>query len=295
MNDLYSFPLIDRNDHEILMHKDAHFGGSFTAMISYYEQEGKGAQAEFELKRIRLLHEMEDKSGQSLSEVFLDEEEKKEVALAKQKYLLLRQVYESAKDSLAAHIADLILSEDPDATEEINKIAEHGKSAVPALIELLGQDEFYNPLFPGYAHAPAHAATCLGKIKDSRAITPLFEALGKADFYTEEAILSALTSFGQEAIDFLSKVVAKEPFTKENENASIALLNFPLSEELSKSFLQLLSNPSSHKRPQFLLYLVLGCEGLKDKSLRSKFLGIVDTLPSREAKEEAHLIASKWK
>lgn len=294
MNNFSSFPLIDRNDHEILMHRDAHFSGSFSLMLNYYREEGKGAQPEFEIKRIELLKSMEEKSQQNLSDLFLDEEEKEEVKRAKEKYLYLRELYENKTSGLPILIADLIFSEDIDAKEEINKLLAKGKDAVPLLIDLLSQDEFYNPLYPGYGHAPAHAATCLGKLQDPKAIPALFEALGRSDFFTEDAILEALQNLGNPAKEFLIKTLRREPFTKDNENAAIALLSFPIDEALSQIFLEVLANPSSHKRPHFTSYLILGCEALKNAEQQDLFKNLAKVLPSKDARDEASLIARKW-
>ena len=53
------FPLVDALDHEILMHRDAHFGGLFSVMIDYYQTEGKGVQPQFSLQRIEKLQQLE--------------------------------------------------------------------------------------------------------------------------------------------------------------------------------------------------------------------------------------------
>jgi len=294
MNDFSSFPLIDTNDHEILMHRDVHFSGSFSLMLNYYNEEGKGVQPEFEIKRIQLLQMMEEKSGQNLSDLFLDEDEKEEVKHAKEKYLVLRELYESKSSGLPVLIADLIFSEDVDAKEEIEKLLAHGPAATPLLLDLLSYDEFYNPLFPGYGHAPAHAAVCLGKIKDPKAIPSLFEALGRSDFFTEDAILEALQIIGAPAKEFLIKTLKREPFTKDNENAAIALLSFPIDESLSQVFLEVLTNPASHKRPHFTSYLILGCEALKKAEEQDLFKNLAKSLPSKDARDEATLIARKW-
>ena len=74
---------------------------------------------------------------------------------------------------------------------------------MPALIDIITSEKFYQPLSPGYGEAPALAARCLGLIGDERAIRPLFEALGREDFFMEEAIYSALSTTGDSAKEFL--------------------------------------------------------------------------------------------
>ena len=66
-----SFPVADMHDHEILMHRDAHFGGNFQVMLDYYATEGKGVQPDFEPKRIRELKDLQEKSDQNLSDTLL--------------------------------------------------------------------------------------------------------------------------------------------------------------------------------------------------------------------------------
>jgi HEAT repeat protein len=295
IDEFSSFPLADKHDHEILMHRDVHFSGSFPLMIEYYENEGKGTYPEFEITRIKHLYQVQEKSGQDLSEVFLEPEEKEEIQRARAKYAELKKLYQNGSKNISELIADLILTESIDADEEINKVCEKGSDTLPYLIALIETEDFYNPLFPGYGHAPAYAATCLGKIKDTKAIAPLYEALGRADFFTEEAVLDALQCFGKDAIAFLTKVLTKEPFTKDNENAAIALLSLKIDEEISKIFLSILSNPSSHKRESFTTYLILGCEALSSDDDKKKFSSITSSLASREAKEEAALIERHWK
>lgn len=290
-----SFPLADKYDHDILMHRDVHFSGSFPLMIDYYEKEGKGTNPEFEIKRLHHLYDVEEKSGQNLSDVFLEIEEKEEVQRGRKKYEELKALYDSSSLEIPKLIADLILTESFEAEEEIQKVCDKKEAVVSPLIDLLSQEDFYNPLFPGYGHAPAYAATCLGKIKDPKAIPALYEALGRADFFTEEAVLDALKCFGEEARAFLIKVMTKEPFTKDNENAAIALLSLPLDEKLSKIFLSVLSKPSAQKRDSFINYLILGCEALAALEDQKTFIEVTDALASRDAKEEAALISRRWK
>lgn len=290
-----SFPLADKYDHDILMHRDVHFSGSFPLMIDYYEKEGKGTNPEFEIKRLHHLYDVEEKSGQNLSDVFLEIEEKEEVQRGRKKYEELKALYDSSSLEIPKLIADLILTESFEAEEEIQKVCDKKEAVVSPLIDLLSQEDFYNPLFPGYGHAPAYAATCLGKIKDPKAIPALYEALGRADFFTEEAVLDALKCFGEEARAFLIKVMTKEPFTKDNENAAIALLSLPLDEKLSKIFLSVLSKPSAQKRDSFINYLILGCEALAALEDQKAFIEVTDALASRDAKEEAALISRRWK
>jgi len=62
-------PLLDEIDTLILMHRDVHFSGSFTAMLEYYRNESaKGIQDEVEIERIRFLESPKGSLLQLLSQ-----------------------------------------------------------------------------------------------------------------------------------------------------------------------------------------------------------------------------------
>ena len=100
---------------------------------------------------------------------------------------------------------------------------------------------------------------------------------------------------GSAAERFLIKVLRHEPFTKDNELAATALLFFPLSEQLSGAFLEVLANPKSHANHQLSLYLVLGCEGLKDAKKREEFKTIIKLINNPEIHTEADYLVKNWK
>ena len=259
-----SFPIADMYDHEILMHRNAHFGGSFQVMLDYYANEGKGVLPDFEPKRILELKELQDKSAQNLSNLLLSPEEKVKVKKAKDKYLTLRSVYETpSSGEIPKLIADLILTENAEAETEVANLAAQGKKAVKPLIEIMQSDDFYNPLFPGYGQSPAYAAKCLGLIGDPIAIQPLFHALSHKDFFLEEAILEALVLLGDEAREFLLNALNKFPLTKENEQAAIALISFGDDETTAKNCLHLLQRDDVRANRSLSTYLEIACHGLK--------------------------------
>jgi len=291
------FPLMDEQDHLILMHRDAHFGGSFSLMLDYYSQENKGVQPDFTFDRIQELAELELHLKENLSDVILSETEKEEVRHSIDKYLLLREACSAKEKALIPSlIADLILSEEEEPTLEIEALTAQGKAVVPFLIDLLSHDEFYNPLFPGYGQAPALAATVLGKIKDERAIKPLFEALGKEDFFSDEAVLNALAQFGEKGRDFILKRLQAKPPTKENEYAAMALLHFNENEETSKICLELLQDKNILKNTSLSAYLIFGCVALVSASDQQAFFQLSERSElSSDLREEILLIGKKWK
>ena len=263
MNDIPFF--IDETDHEILMHKEVHFSGSFSLMLEYYENENKGIQEAFDVERIERLAEVDKTSSTPLTLLILTEEEQEEVLRAKNTYQSLQKLYD-LPPSPAQKLADLILSEEEDPEKEIEAICELIPNAISMLIPLIQGDDFYNPLFPGYGLAPAHASQCLGRLKAKEAIIPLFEALPKTEFFGEESILQALFQIGEPAKEFLLSVVKKTPLTKENENAAIALLPFKEDPLVLSTCLDLLELPIVQKKNSLFAYLLFICDSITDKN-----------------------------
>lgn len=287
-------PLLDTLDIDIMMHREIHFGGSFSIMLDYYEHDGVGVCPDFPIKRIKKLMEEEQKSGYNLAETLLPSSAYGIIEDAKTTYLNLRAIYEHpTSPPLSLVMADLILSEDDNPQEEIDAVCRHEKAAVGPLIELIKTEKLYDPLYPGYGRAPLLAAQCLANIRDPRAIPALFGALGKENFFADDALISALVSFGQEAIDFLLVKVAHPPFNKDNEHAAIALSSFSEEPRIAKLCLHLLEQAEMKKHPTLANYLILCCSGLKTTEEREKFLRLKDQFPGM-VKHEFDLIAKEW-
>ena len=283
MNDIPFF--IDETDHEILMHKDVHFSGSFSLMLEYYQEESKGIQEEFSLEQIERLAEVDSTSSTPLSLLILSEEEQEEVLRAKNTYLSLQKLYDIAP-SPAQKLADLILSEDEEPTQEIEALCELGQTAINLLIPVIQSEDFYNPLFPGYGLAPAHASQCLGRLRAKEAIIPLFEALPKTEFFGEEAIVQSLFQIGEPAKAFLLSVVKKIPLTKENENAAIALLPFKEDPLVISTCLDLLEQPIVQQKSALFAYLLFVCDTLKDKNQIERLKNLSHLPLAPDLKEE---------
>ena len=264
MNEL---PLLNTLDLEILMHKDAHFGGSFEMMIDYYEKDGIGVQEDFDIERIKELS-LFDKDGH-LAEDVLPDMAKSDVIFAKELYKKFKSCYEG-KNLLPQKLADLILSEDVSPTDEIESLASFKKEAIKPLTEILLQDHFYNTLNPGYGRAPINAALCLKSINDEEAIPFLFNALGKS-FMVDEAIIDALISFGKKAEDFLCDRLKSVPYTRDNYTAAMALSSFPISDETAQLALYQLEEKETFKHDSYPSYLICICEGLESDESRKQF------------------------
>ncbi|MBA2368590.1 MAG: hypothetical protein H0V82_06160 [Candidatus Protochlamydia sp.] len=290
------YPLADAVDHEILMHRDAHFGGLFSIMLQYYRDEGKGVQPDFTIKRIERLALLEDQLKENLAALFLTSQEAQRVADAREAYENLRAIYavKNPKNIQPKLIADLILTEDEEGEEEVRAIAAEKDKIVPALIQLLGNEQYHDPLFPGYGMAPILIVKCLGAIGDKKAIISLFEALGKDDFFTDEQILKALKLIGDPAKAFLLRVLAGRPLNEDNERAAIALVAFKDDVEVASTCFELLKQPDIQKDICLSTYCALACSGLQDTSQREAYRAMADSLGKSSLKEDMKSIIREW-
>ncbi|MDF2549502.1 MAG: hypothetical protein K0S07_569 [Chlamydiales bacterium] len=287
-----SFYLVDSEDIAIIMHRDAHFSGSFPLMLEYYLKEGRGAQEDFSLERIEALHALEGSSQKNMASYLLSGMHIDRIAAARQAYKSLKDVYTGDDASPAQAIADLILYEEEDSIELCQKVVAYGSKIVPLLISLLQSNDFSDPLFPGYGEAPMLAALCLGKIKDPQAIKPLFSLLGQDDFIFEEMLLDALTQIGAPAQEFLLKQLLHRPFTADNERAAMALARFAEYPNVYEAAKALFFAEENWAHESFLFYLLLILLNSKSSfaSLQERFKALLENPHFPDAlKEEIRL------
>jgi hypothetical protein len=295
-SDFGHFPLVDALDHDILMHREAHFGGQFSIMIDYYKQGGKGAQPDFDRDRIEYLANLEQQLKQNLAVLMLEGREIQKVADARQMYDQLRQIYtiQHPKTLYPRLIADLILTEEEKPESEILAIVSEQEHIVPALIQVLRCDELYDPLFPGYGHAPSLAVECLGRIGNHRAIPFLFAILGQGDFFLDDQIISALKMIGSPARAFLLPILKRRPLNEDNCRAAMALLAFKDDEEVAATCLDLLQHPDVQQDLCLATYLVLGCTDLKDPMKRQLFIQTGTSPLLAPLKEDIREVIQGW-
>lgn len=289
-----AFPLSDALDAEIIMHREAHFGGRFDVMLEYYRGEGKGVNPEFQIRRIEELAELELLTKENLAPFLLTGAHAEKIAEVKKKYKQLRELYEH-EEKMPKLIADLIFSEDQEGEKEVAALAAEGKKAVPALIDLLRTEEFHDPLFPGYGQAPFLAALCLGKIGDARALYMIFGSLGEGDIHNEKMVLRALKLMGDPAREFLFKVLKGKPYGEDNEKAALALIEFVEDPLVASECLSFLQTINWQENPLLTTYLVLVCEGLKDPKEQEKLeeIGRDPALPSM-VRRDIEAIVKDW-
>jgi hypothetical protein len=296
-NDVEQFPIAYSIDNLILMHRDAHFGGDFNVMLDYYKKNGRGASMEFDVERIQEVADTQHAEGKDLSPMMLSGAEAERIATSRQQYKDLRELCESdsKKTAVPRLIAELILSEDEELPEAIKAVVAEKTAIVPALIELLRSEDFYDPLSPGYGLAPTLAAECLGQIGDKRAIISLFEAIGSGDFFNEDIVLHSLKAIGEPAKSFLLKVLHARPLTGDNDQAAVALIVFKDDPEVSSACLKMLQEIDIAKHMPLATYLVLACEGLSNEGEQAELLAFGEkTTTPKNIRQDIAAVAKTW-
>jgi hypothetical protein len=290
--------LTDEIDHHILMHRDAHFGGDFTVMLHYYNDEASvGVHPDFDPERISYLAEVEKGMGKDLAPLILTGPEAEKVAQSRERYAQLKKIYEveDPKNPFPRLLADLILTEEEDPLHEIGSIVSQGSSIVPDLLALLNSDELYDPLFPGYGYAPYLAILCLGKIGDPRAIIAIFETLSKEIVFDEMAVVEALAELGAPAQAFLLKTLKGRPLTQDNSNAAFALTAFSQDPQVAIASFEQLQDPEVQEKPLLRVYLLCNCVVLDTTPYRESFIQMAqDPKTPFELRTEMEAIIQNW-
>jgi hypothetical protein len=285
--------LENAEDRLIVLHREAHFGGSFDQMVSYYESDGKGAQRDIELRRVRELMLIEKERKIDLLALLLSDSDRQLLKQVQDAYVALKELYEiqKPKNKIPRLLADLILSEDEEPTAEIAAVVAEKDKIVPQLLELLNSESMADPLFPGYGYAPELAARCLALIGDKRAIISLFESIGTGDIGSEECVLAGLHAIGEPAKHFLLGVLRAKPWGWDNVRAATALIRFNADPEVSKAALEMLSEANVFKDLSLAGELLLICEGLQSAQDRELFhsLAKVPTFPKELAFDHAYI------
>ncbi len=295
-NEGENYPLTDADDNEILMHRDVHFGGDFALMLEYYEAEEKGAV--LDRRRIQALAELEERLGHNLAPLSLSGAEAESVGRAKHLYSALRDLYEQQRLSPTSKerlLADLILSELDEEDDAVEACVKGGAAIVPELITLLNASEFTNPLLPGYGFAPSLAARALGRLKDERAVIPLFEAIGQGELDTEEEAIAALRLIGDKARDFLVRQLNGRFLTQDTETAALVLSTFREELEISKAALRCLEETHALSRSPLSFYLAAACAALHSPRDRAslKALGERPEAPAL-TREQISEVVAQW-
>ena len=271
-------PLIDTLDMEILLHRDCHFSSLFDEMLDYYKKEGVGSMPDFEVGEIEKLFALEKKLGKNLSSLYLNEASHEIIRGVKDMYAKFREIYElSNPDPSKVLISDLILSEEDYPEKTITDIVREKETMFDQVLPLISSDFFYNPLYPGYGRVPAIAATILQKMNNPKAIPHLFNALSEDNFFTDESIITALTAFEDEAINFLIPKLNGHPFSNDNERAAIVLSSFPENERIATACLETLEKTETPSRPMFASYLIFACSPLKGKENHQRLIDLTKT------------------
>jgi hypothetical protein len=237
-----NLPLFEEEDKLCLMHRDAHFSGSFSVMREYYQNpDAKGILDEIDVERIDLLESIQKGMKTDLAPLLVSGADAEKVALSKQMYKQLAEVAEQNPESPEGKLASAILSE-----EEIDELAAKAPACLfekPKALLLLATSEFFSdPLFPGYGEASSYAIRLLGKMRYEPAIEELFQLIGRSDFSTESALLQALRDIGPAAKKFAMERLSSFPYTADHERAALVLIEFLPDPEITDLFSKILAD-----------------------------------------------------
>jgi len=251
-------PLLDETDKEILMHRDAHFSSSFSAMIDYYrDPEAKGINENIGIERIIFLEKVQQGLKKDLAPILIGGRDAEKVAIAKKMYRELAEV--STASSPEGKLAEALLSE-KSVEESVEELLPIVANRPEMLTPLACSEYFSDPLFPSYGTGAKLAVVLLGRLRYEKAIEPLFHLIGSfSDFSTETAVLHALRQMGEPVRTMAMKKAASLPLTKDNERAVLILMEFLPDEEITELFRHCLKIPGD--RDLFRSYLSLGLEG----------------------------------
>jgi hypothetical protein len=241
-DELSNLPLFEEEDILCLMHRDAHFSGSFPAMIEYYSNpDAKGVLESINVEKIDLLENIQKGIKSDLAPLLISGADAEKVALSRQMYKELSAVAEKDPSSSEGMLASAILSED-----DIETLVEKAPIALfekpKSLLLLACSEHFCDPLFPGYGLAATLAIHLLGKMKYEPAIAELFQLIGRRDFFTESAILQTLHAIGPAAKKFAMNRLASFPVTADHERAALLLIEFLPDEEIENLFSKVLAD-----------------------------------------------------
>ena len=258
-------PLFEEEDILILMHRDAHFSGSFSAMKEYYKDlDSKGIIEEIDPERIELLETIQQRMKIDLAPLLISGPDAEKVALSRKMYRELGEVIQKAPSSPEGIIASAILSEQ-EVDDLIANLSSTPLVRPESLVLLATSDLFCDPLFPGYGTASRMAIGVLGKKRHEPAIQELFRLIGRRDFLTETAALEALRKIGPRAKKIAMDRLASFPFTDDHERAVLVLIEFLPDEEISKLFSKILSDERM-KNARLRTYLALGLDSSSESS-----------------------------
>ncbi|MCE5293902.1 MAG: HEAT repeat domain-containing protein [Chlamydiales bacterium] len=282
--DASELPLLEEEDRDILMHRDAHFGKNFQIMLEHYEEEGVGAVLDVDADRIAGLMNLESQLGQNLAPYLMQGADAEKVAQSIRMYQALREQIENKKEvPLVAAIGELILSEDdPEVTAE--KAASYGKKLIPYLIQLIQTPVLYDPLFPGYGQSPVAACLTLGHLQATEAIKLLFGLIGTENFDTESAAIRALRLIGEPARTFCLQQLSSRPITKNNERAAIVASSLDCDDEMQEALLCQLEDKDVQRIESLTTYLVLAVSCISPH-YRERFKNILQSLPESAQQE----------
>jgi hypothetical protein len=249
-------------DLEIIMMGYAHFDGDFFKMKETLDANPAHPLHSFPNERLEEIFSFMERSPQNLLDT-LPQKAKEAVEEAKRFSKKMEQTIQEHPDSIEAKVNELIFYVGENPFLLIDDLVMEGSEALPELLKVLKNTHLYDPLYPGYGRSIPRIADALQGIQDKKAISPLFNALLEQNSLAEDPLLEALVSFGEDAQQFLLKILEERPFSLRSSYAAKALY-FLKSADVGFAAIDLLCDKEIYKHPGFMLYLIALLDALPD-------------------------------
>ena len=215
-------------------------------MLEYYLKDGVGVDDRISARAIEEYQKNEKP---------LTKKEAARVSRATEAYKKIQELYEAKSESGSA-LADLILSEEIEPHYEA--VLAHKEILLPRLVDLINDERFEDPLFPGYGLAPARAVKALTLIGGKKAMRAFFTKLLHVESgELQEEILSALESL--HPFEFLMTVLRSRPIGIENQTAAMTLGAMRLDEKILKEVQEERARLQQEGCKDFILLQYLDC------------------------------------
>jgi hypothetical protein len=271
-----AFQIVDEEDREILLQRDAHFGGSFIAMQEHYEKfSGQdmpgyyGVLETISLSRILFLADVERRLGKNLAPKILSGSDAEHVALARTAYERIAQLSNEPFSIPLQLFLDCTNSfgERSLTQEEKDTLRRNPK----LLLELAAADQFRDSLFPGFGYAPLRALKWLVEAHVEEALPLCFNLLAVAQEEEEEELFSLIPKFGGEAFEYARRTFLSRPVTPFHEKLMLVLLHFSAiyEKEVKALLIQQVATSDIYHYPTILRWIVVGIGDLDQETRKT--------------------------
>lgn len=271
-----AFQVIDEEDRDILLQREAHFGGSFVAMEEYYQNpERIGVVEALSPNRIAFLADVERRLGQNIAPKILSGRDAEHIARAKKTYDMIAELsHNDVQNEMPSSLKLFLrlINDEGELNSDEFALSDMEKNALlrdpKPLLQLASSDEFRDPLFPGFGKAPLRALQALAKSCVQEALPLFFRLLATAQEEEEEELLGLIPQFGEAGFEYARRTFLQRPVTPFHEKLILLLVKFmPTHEnEMKMLLLQELESQELYSFPSVLQWVIVGLSDLDEGS-----------------------------